>query len=73
MTSTYLTLGGAAVISVIVALITRRLGWNTPLVLIITGAIIGPLPIGPSAPPNPETVLVLVLAPLVFEIGRAHV
>ena len=66
MTDTFVTLGGSAAIAVLVALLARRLGWNAPLLLIITGAIIGPLPFGPAAPPNPETVLVAVLAPLVF-------
>ena len=66
MTDTFITLGGSAAIAVLVALVARRLNWNAPLVLIIAGAVIGPLPIGPSAPPNPETILVVVLAPLVF-------
>lgn len=66
MTNTFVTLGSSAAIALVIALITRRIGWNTPLVLIIAGAIIGPLPFGPSAPPNPETVLVVILAPLVF-------
>ena len=66
MTDTFITLGGSAAIAVLVALVARRLNWNAPLVLIIAGAVIGPLPIGPTAPPNPETILVVVLAPLVF-------
>ena len=66
MTNTFITLGGSAAIAVLIAMVARRLNWNAPLLLIIAGAIIGPLPIGPTAPPNPETVLVVVLAPLVF-------
>ena len=66
MTDTFITLGGAAAIAVLVALVARRLNWNAPLLLIVAGAVIGPLPFGPSAPPNPETILVVVLAPLVF-------
>ena len=66
MTDTFITLGGSAALAVLIAMGARRLNWNAPLVLIIAGAIIGPLPIGPSAPPNPETILVVVLAPLVF-------
>jgi len=66
VTDTFITLGGSAALAVLIAMGARRLNWNAPLVLIIAGAIIGPLPIGPSAPPNPETILVVVLAPLVF-------
>ena len=66
MTDTFITLGGSAALAVLIAMVARRLNWNAPLLLIVSGAIIGPLPIGPAAPPNPQTVLVVVLAPLVF-------
>ena len=37
MTDTFITLGGAAAIAVLVALVARRLNWNAPLLLIVGG------------------------------------
>ena len=55
-----------AVIAVGVALVTRQRGWGMALPLIAAGAVVSIAPIGPSAPPQPEVILVMVLAPLVF-------
>jgi monovalent cation/hydrogen antiporter len=56
----------AGVISLSLSVFFRQRGWGIALPLIFVGAIMGLLPIGPDAPPNPEVVLILILAPLVF-------
>lgn len=56
----------AGVIALSLSVFFRQRGWGIALPLIFVGAIIGVLPIGPDAPPNPEVVLILILAPLVF-------
>lgn len=56
----------AGVISLSLAVFFRQRGWGIALPLIFVGAIVGILPIGPTAPPDPEVVLILILAPLVF-------
>lgn len=56
----------AGVIALSLAVFFRQRGWGIALPLIFVGAIVGYLPIGPDAPPNPEVVLILILAPLVF-------
>lgn len=56
----------AGVISLALAVFFRQRGWGIALPLIFVGAIVGILPIGPTAPPDPEVVLILILAPLVF-------
>ncbi len=56
----------AGVISLSLAVFFRQRGWGIALPLIFVGAIVGFLPIGPTAPPDPEVVLILILAPLVF-------
>lgn len=66
MNSTYVTLAASAAIAVGLAAIARQRGWGMSIPLIAAGAFIGWLPIGPSAPPDPEIILVVVLAPLVF-------
>ncbi len=66
MNETYVTLAAAAAIAVGVAAFVRQRGWNIALPLIAVGVVVGALPFGPSAPPDPEVVLVAVLAPLVF-------
>jgi CPA1 family monovalent cation:H+ antiporter len=66
MDDTFATLAVAATLSIAVAALARQRGWGIALPLIVVGAVIGALPIGPSAPPDPEIVLLIVLAPLVF-------
>lgn len=56
----------AGAVALGVAAFARQRGWGMAMPLIIAGAIVGPLPFGPSAPPEPEVVLVVILAPLVF-------
>lgn len=56
----------AGVISLSLSVFFRQRGWGIALPLIFVGAIVGILPIGPDAPPDPEVVLILILAPLVF-------
>jgi monovalent cation/hydrogen antiporter len=62
----YLTLAGSAAIAVGLATLLRSRGWSMSIPLIVAGAITGWLPVGPVAPPDPEIVLVAILAPLVF-------
>ena len=66
MNDTFVTLAAAATIAVGVAVLVRRRGWSMAIPLIAVGAFVGWLPIGPSAPPDPEIILVVILAPLVF-------
>lgn len=66
MNETFQTMAMAAVISVALGVLLRQRGWGLAIPLVIAGAIIGVLPFGPTAPPEPEVVLVAVLAPLVF-------
>jgi NhaP-type Na+/H+ and K+/H+ antiporters len=54
------------VIALGVAVFIRQRGWGIALPLIALGALVGIAPIGPSAPPNPEVILIVILAPLVF-------
>lgn len=54
------------VIALGVAVFIRQRGWGIALPLIALGALVGLAPIGPSAPPEPEVVLIVILAPLVF-------
>lgn len=56
----------AGVISLSLSVFFRQRGWGIALPLIFAGAVMGVLPIGPTAPPEPEIVLILILAPLVF-------
>lgn len=56
----------SATIAVVVALVARSRGWGIALPLIAVGALVDWLPFGPDAPPEPEFVLVVILAPLVF-------
>lgn len=66
MNDTFVTLAGSATLAVAVAAFARQRGWNMAMPLILAGLVISLLPIGPSAPPDPEVILVAVLAPLVF-------
>jgi CPA1 family monovalent cation:H+ antiporter len=56
----------SATIALVVAAITRQLGWGMALPLVGVGAVVGAVPIGPNAPLEPEFVLITILAPLVF-------
>ena len=66
MNETFVTLAASASIAVGLAVLVRRRGWSMAIPLIAVGAVVGWLPIGPSAPPDPEVILVVILAPLVF-------
>ncbi len=66
MNDTFVTLAGSATLAVGVAAFARQRGCGMAMPLILVGAIVGALPVGPSAPPDPEVILVAVLAPLVF-------
>lgn len=56
----------SALIAVGVAAFTRQRGWGMALPVLLAGVVVGFLPVGPSAPADPEVVLVVILAPLVF-------
>lgn len=60
------TLAFSAIISVALGAFLRQRGWGIAIPLIVSGAVIGQAPFGPNVPPDPEVVLVAVLAPLVF-------
>ena len=66
MSDTFILFAFSATLAVAVAAFARQRGWGMAIPLIVAGAVIGPLPIGPTAPPDPEVVLVAILAPLVF-------
>ena len=66
MNDTFVTLAGSATLAVALAAFCRQRGWSMAMPLIFSGIVVGVLPIGPSAPPDPEVILVAVLAPLVF-------
>ncbi len=66
MEGTFAELVLAATIAVAAAMIVRSRGWGIALPLIAIGAFVDWLPFGPDAPPDPELVLVIILAPLVF-------
>ena len=55
-----------AVIVLGLAAFMRQRGWGIALPLIALGAVVGLAPFGPAAPPEPEVILILLLAPLVF-------
>lgn len=62
----YVTMAVAAAVSVALGAFLRQRGWGIAIPLLAAGAVLGILPIGPDAPPDPEVILVAVLAPLVF-------
>lgn len=66
MNDTLLTLAVSATLAVGIAVVVRRRGWSMAIPLIAAGAFVSWLPFGPSAPPDPEVVLIVILAPLVF-------
>ncbi|NDG95333.1 MAG: hypothetical protein EBY42_05845 [Actinobacteria bacterium] len=55
-----------AVIVLGLAAFMRQRGWGIALPLIALGVVVGLAPFGPTAPPEPEMILILLLAPLVF-------
>jgi len=56
----------SALIAVGIAAFTRQRGWGMALPVMMAGVVVGILPVGPDAPPGPEIVLAVILAPLVF-------
>jgi len=66
MNDTFVTLAGASMLAVALGVFVRQRGWGIAIPLLLAGAIVGALPIGPTAPPDPEVILIVVLAPLVF-------
>ena len=56
----------SALIAVVVAILARHRGWGMALPVLAVGAVVGALPIGPEAAPDPEFFLIAILAPLVF-------
>ena len=56
----------AGIVAAAVALLARQRGYGIALPLLASGLVIGLLPIGPDAPPEPEVILICILAPLVF-------
>ncbi|MCB9412347.1 MAG: cation:proton antiporter [Actinobacteria bacterium] len=55
-----------AVVAVLLSLLLRSRGISTAIPLLIAGAGLGLLPVGPNAPAEPEAIQALILAPLVF-------
>ena len=55
-----------AVVVLGLAAFMRQRGWGIALPLIALGVVVGLAPFGPTAPPEPEVILILLLAPLVF-------
>lgn len=58
--------GASILIAVLIAGICRNRGWSTAIPLLVAGIAVGLAPFGPVGPADPELVLVLVIAPLVF-------
>ncbi len=75
MNETYVTLAGSAALAVGIAAFMRQRGWSIALPLIAAGVLVGALPWGLTAPPDPEVVLVAILAPLVFgeALGSSYI
>lgn len=61
-----INVGGSILIAVLIAGICRNRGWSTAIPLLIGGILVGFAPFGPTGITDPELVLVVVLAPLVF-------
>ena len=66
MNETFVTLAISAVVAVGVGVLTRQRGWGMALPLIVAGLAVSLLPIGPDNLPDPEIILIVILAPLVF-------
>lgn len=59
-------IGVAVLIAVTIAGVCRNRGWSAAIPLLVGGIAIGLAPFGPEGVADPEFVLVMVLAPLVF-------
>jgi CPA1 family monovalent cation:H+ antiporter len=66
LTAEAVDVGSSIIIAVLIAGICRNKGWSSAIPLLIAGIVVGVAPLGPTGPADPELVLVLVLAPLVF-------
>lgn len=66
MESTLTWFAAAATIAILVALFTRQRGWGMALPVLGVGILVGLFPGGLAAPPDPEIILLAILAPLVF-------
>ncbi|WP_114559213.1 Na+/H+ antiporter [Desertihabitans aurantiacus] len=66
MHGTELSLILLALTVIVVASVSRRLGWPSPLVLTVLGLVASFLPFTPDEPLDPEIVLVGLLPPLLF-------
>ena len=66
MNETFDTLAMASLISVALGVFLRQRGWGIAIPLVLVGAFFGVIPAGPDAIPEPEVILVAILAPLVF-------
>jgi len=66
VSSAFTTLAISGVVAVVIAAALRQLGWSMSLPLIAAGLLLGLAPFGPNEVPEPEIILVAVLAPLVF-------
>lgn len=62
----FLGLIGAAAIALVIALLARWRGLPIAIPVLVAGVVVDLVPFGPSAPPDPEVVLIAALAPLVF-------
>ena len=66
MDSYLLEMAVVATAAIAVAIVVRRKGWGMAIPLIVVGAALSAAPFGPQAPADPEFILVVILAPLVF-------
>jgi Na+/H+ antiporter len=62
----FATLAVCAVLALIIATVLRALGFSMALPLIAAGILLSIAPFGPDDLPQPEIILIVVLAPLVF-------
>jgi Na+/H+ antiporter len=66
MNEVFASLAFSAVVALALAVVLRHFGISIALPLIAAGALVALSPWGPDALPDPEIVLVAILAPLVF-------
>ena len=59
----------AVLLAVLIAGVCRNRGWSSAIPLLAAGVLVGLAPWGPEGLADPEFVLVVVLAPLVFGEG----
>jgi CPA1 family monovalent cation:H+ antiporter len=62
-------IGGAVILAVLIAGVCRNRGWSAAIPLLVAGIAVGLAPFTPQGISDPEFVLVVVLAPLVFGEG----